>query len=109
MSSMTGEATIYNSTDGPLPYDRAGRMVPGRGRLRVPSVDGSPIKGHVDAERFIVVEARDDDPIAPALDDGDAPAPQDQPADDGLPSEDAALDTPADDAPTTTRRKRVGQ
>ena len=76
---MTGQTTgtVYNSTDGPLPYDRAGRIVPARERLRVPDVSGSPVKAHIDAGRFILVEGRDGDPVAPALmDDGDAPEPE---------------------------------
>lgn len=130
---MTGEpTTIYNSTDGPLPYDRAGRMVPARERLRVPAVDGTPAKSHVDAGRFIVVEPRDDDPIAPALEEDDVTEQPEtsakledgaevgevttleQPAgdadDEATPQDQPAADVPADAAPTTpARRKRGGQ
>lgn len=120
--------TIYNSTDGPLPYDRAGRVVPARERLRVRDVNAYPINGHVDADRFIVVEPRDDDPIAPALEEqtvseqpetsanledgaevGDVST-LEQPATEDAPQDQPAEPvTPTDDAPTTPRRKRGGQ
>lgn len=52
---MTG-STIYNSTDGPLIVDRAGRVLGARERLEDVDVDSSPIAGHIEAGRLIVVD-----------------------------------------------------
>jgi len=74
--------TIYNATDGPLAVDRAGRMIAaGETRPDVEDVDGSPLAGHISAERIIVVD--------------------DATADAGASPEDEAT-------PTTTTRTRKG-
>lgn len=49
-------ATIYNSTDGPLLVDRAGRVLGARERLEDADVDSSPIAGHIKAGRIVVVD-----------------------------------------------------
>lgn len=57
-------ATIYNSTDGPLIVDRAGRVLGARERLEDADVSSSPIAGHIEAGRIVVVdegEAQADD------------------------------------------------
>lgn len=70
--------TVYNSTDGPLPYDAEGRVIGARETAEVPAVvnpdtrlaaqavDTEPIKGHVDGGRFILIE---DQPAEDASDD----------------------------------------
>lgn len=52
-------ASIYNTTDGPLAIDRAGRQLAARERRQVDSVDGSPLAGHIAAGRILV---RDETP-----------------------------------------------
>lgn len=66
---MTG-STIYNSTDGPLIVDRAGRVLAARERLEDVDVDSSPIAGHIAAGRLIVVDTSpaDDDAEADVVD-----------------------------------------
>lgn len=49
-------AGIYNSTDGPLLIDRAGRVLGARERLEDVDVDASPVAGHIDAGRLIVLD-----------------------------------------------------
>ena len=49
-------ATIYNTTDGPLAIDRAGRVLGGRERREVDTVDGSPLAGHISAGRILVLD-----------------------------------------------------
>ena len=60
-------STIYNSTDGPLIIDRAGRVLGARERLEDVDVDSSPVAGHIKAGRLIVVDTSpaDDDEAAP--------------------------------------------
>lgn len=53
---MAGNTTVYNSTDGPLPIDRAGRILGARERRDVESVDGSPLAGHITAGRILVLD-----------------------------------------------------
>ena len=53
-------STIYNATDGPLAIDRAGHMIASRDSMPVDDVDGSPLAGHIGAERIIVIEQGDD-------------------------------------------------
>lgn len=52
---MTG-STIYNTTDGPLIIDRAGRVLGGRERLEDVDVDASPVAGHIAAGRLVVLD-----------------------------------------------------
>lgn len=54
-------ATIYNSTDGPLLVDRAGRVLGGRERLEGADVSSSPIAGHIKAGRIIVIDEPQED------------------------------------------------
>ena len=63
-------ATIYNSTDGPLIVDRAGRVLGARERLEDADVSASPIAGHIAAGRIVVVDE------APAEDVAEQPAEQ---------------------------------
>lgn len=49
-------STIYNSTDGPLIIDRAGRVLGARERLEDVDVDASPVAGHIEAGRLVVVD-----------------------------------------------------
>lgn len=66
--------TVYNSTDGPLPYDRAGRMVGARDSVEVKDPTVSPISGHVTAGRFVVLNPDDDaaeDETTPQLESAD--------------------------------------
>lgn len=80
---------VYNSTDGPLAYDAEGRIIAARETAEVPAVvlvtddegkvtdtpqavDVDPIKGHVDAGRFVLIEDDDaatDEPVAGNADD----------------------------------------
>lgn len=72
-------ATLYNTTDGPLAIDRAGRMLGARERLEGGDVDSSPIAGHIAAGRIVVLEGA---PQPGADEDGfggDAPQPADPP------------------------------
>lgn len=64
---MTG--TIYNTTDGPLPYDRAGRMLPAREHVDVDDLSASPVAGHVAAGRFIVTSEDQPTEAEPVSDD----------------------------------------
>lgn len=57
--------TIYNTTDGPLTIDRAGRQLGGRESRPVESVDGSPLAGHIAAGRILVLEQQTADDEAP--------------------------------------------
>lgn len=83
---MTG--TIYNSTDGPLPYDRAGRMLAAREHVDVDDLSASPVAGHVAAGRFVVTSKPEGEPVEadeqPASGDDSAseetPAPEPQPS-----------------------------
>lgn len=65
---MTGssDTTIYNATDGPLAIDRAGRMLAARKAMPVDDVEGSPLAGHISAERIVIVDTSpaDEDPDA---------------------------------------------
>ena len=54
-------ATIYNTTDGPLAIDRAGRVLGGRERRDVDDVDGSPLAGHLKAGRILVLDTTEDE------------------------------------------------
>lgn len=72
-------STVYNSTDGPLAYDRAGRMVGARETVEVKDPTVSPISGHVAAGRFVVLNADDE------ADQGDVAGDQTQP-DGGTPA-----------------------
>jgi hypothetical protein len=81
MSNMTG--TIYNTTDGPLPYDRAGRMLAAREHVDVEDLSASPVAGHVSAGRFIVTS-------------------EDQPTEDPTPVE----EPDAVEAPAESKRRR---
>lgn len=47
---------IYNTTDGPLAIDRAGRQLAARDPRDVESVDGSPLAGHIAAGRILVLD-----------------------------------------------------
>lgn len=49
-------ASIYNTTDGPLAIDRAGRQLAARERREVDTVDGSPLAGHIAAGRVLVLD-----------------------------------------------------
>ena len=74
---MTG--TIYNTTDGPLAYDRAGRMVPAREHQPVDDLSASPIAGHVSAGRFIVTSREDTQETTEGDDSASDPAPEPEP------------------------------
>lgn len=91
---MTG--TIYNTTDGPLPYDRAGRMLAAREHVDVDDLSASPVAGHVAAGRFIVTSEDDEqaqaaDPVEPAS------------ADDS-----ASQESPEPEPQTSAKRRRGG-
>lgn len=60
---MTSDtSSVYNSTDGPLLMDRAGRVLPGRERSDGPvDVSASPVSGHIDAGRLVVVDEQPSD------------------------------------------------
>lgn len=49
-------STLYNTTDGPLLIDRAGRVLGARERLEDADVSSSPIAGHIAAGRIVVVD-----------------------------------------------------
>lgn len=85
---MTG--TIYNTTDGPLAYDRAGRMVAAREHQPVDDLSASPIAGHVSAGRFIVTSREDT---------------QEQPTEGDVSASDAA---PEPEPQTSAKRRRTG-
>lgn len=74
---MTG--TIYNSTDGPLPYDRAGRMLAAREHVDVDDLSASPVAGHVAAGRFIVTSEDDEQPAASGDDSASEETPEPEP------------------------------
>lgn len=59
---MSPSSTIYNATDGPLAIDRAGRQLGARERVDVDDLDGSPLAGHITAERIVVIDSADDQP-----------------------------------------------
>lgn len=81
--------SIYNATDGPLAIDRAGRMIAaGERRDDLDNVDGSPLAGHVKAERIIVVDG----------------APAEEPVEDDAPGQ---LADPQPAAPKRTRKDRA--
>lgn len=65
--------TIYNATDGPLIVDRAGRILGGRERREVDSTDGSPLAGHIDAGRIVVIETKAGDDAVEARDEAPQP------------------------------------
>ena len=69
-------STLYNTTDGPLLIDRAGRVLGARERLEDADVSSSPIAGHIAAGRIVVV----DEPEAEAQDSDAAEQPAEQPA-----------------------------
>ena len=48
-------STLYNTTDGPLLIDRAGRVLGARERLEDADPSSSPIAGHITAGRIVVV------------------------------------------------------
>lgn len=56
-------STIYNTTDGPLIIDQAGRVLGGRESLPDVDVTSSPVAGHIKAERLIVVDASPADDV----------------------------------------------
>lgn len=62
-------AGIYNTTDGPLIIDRAGRVLGARERRDDVDVTASPVAGHIAAGRLIELEAKAD---AEARDDEEA-------------------------------------
>lgn len=57
---------VYNSTDGPIPYDAEGHVVPARESVEVPVADleGDPLADHIAAGRFVT-------PSDTETDDGD--------------------------------------
>lgn len=70
--------SIYNTTDGPLAIDRAGRMLAaGERRDDVEDVDGSPLAGHISASRIVVVDDTPAEEVAESDTDGD-PQPEQQ-------------------------------
>lgn len=86
-------STIYNSTDGPLLIDRAGRVLGARERLEDVDVDSSPVAGHIKAGRLVVVDT------SPADDDSDVADDDSDVADDPQPEAPEA-------APTKPRNRR---
>lgn len=70
-------STLYNTTDGPLLIDRAGRVIGARERLEDADVESSPIAGHIAEGRLIVVDTSpaDDDEQPEAADVTPTPAP----------------------------------
>lgn len=90
---MTG--TIYNTTDGPLAYDRAGRMLGARERVEVEDLSASPIAGHVTAGRFIVTS--EDQPTETA-----------DPVEESTDGDDSASDTASEPEPQTSAKRRRG-
>lgn len=77
--------SIYNSTDGPLIIDRAGRVLGAREHRDDVDVEDSPVAGHIAAGRIVIVDT------SPA--DDDATDPEPEPAAPG-------------DTPTPSRRRR---
>lgn len=63
-------ATILNATDGPLPYDRAGRVLGARETMPGLDETASPVSGHIAAGRFVVV-TQEPGAIAEAVEDDD--------------------------------------
>lgn len=53
-------ASIYNTTDGPLAIDRAGRQLAAHDGREVDAVDGSPLAGHIAAGRILVLDDEGD-------------------------------------------------
>lgn len=52
---MTGDTrTIFNASDGPIPRDRAGRILAVGERIEVDDLEG--LSGHIKADRIIVIE-----------------------------------------------------
>lgn len=87
---MTG--TIYNTTDGPLPYDRAGRMLAAREHVDVDDLSASPIAGHIAAGRFVVTS------------EDETAEPVEQPAE----GDDSASDATPEPEPQTSAKRRRG-
>ncbi len=77
-------STIYNSTDGPLIIDRAGRVLGARERRDNVDVESSPVAGHISAGRIVTVDT--------------------SPADDDV--TDQAVEAPAEAAEPTSRKGR---
>lgn len=50
------DGTIYNSTDGPLIIDRAGRVLGARERRDGVDLDASPVSGHIADGRIVVLD-----------------------------------------------------
>jgi hypothetical protein len=69
-------STIYNSTDGPLLIDRAGRVLGARERLEDVDVDSSPVAGHIKAGRLVVVDTSPADDDSDVADDPQPEAPE---------------------------------
>lgn len=90
---MTG--TIYNTTDGPLAYDRAGRMLGARERIEVEDLSASPIAGHVSAGRFIVTSE-------------DQPTEAPEPVEESTDGDDSASDVAPEPEPQTSAKRRRG-
>lgn len=60
------QAAIYNSTDGPLLVDDAGRVLPAREHHPdTVDVTASPVAGHIAAGRIVVTSPADDQAEAP--------------------------------------------
>lgn len=53
-------STIYNTTDGPLIIDRAGRVLGAREHRDNVDASSSPVAGHIAAGRLIELEAQAD-------------------------------------------------
>lgn len=66
--------TIYNATDGPLPIDRAGRMLAARSSDDVTTIDG--LSSLIDAEAIIVIDDLPQPDEAAGEQPTEAPAPK---------------------------------
>lgn len=72
MTGSDDSITIYNATDGPLPIDRAGRMLAARESDTVSTLEG--LSGHIESDRIVLVESSSDADESTIVDD-DTPTP----------------------------------